>query len=133
VLHALTGAYASVGEAALQGVTAQPEINATRPLGASCRSCTPTRKATRWSRARRRARISPTTRSASSDQAALEIWAIQGSDADKIPFRVRGRDTPPSDHTDPMLWRDSPPDLHEGVGDVGVGVFEHGYKKARHS
>ena len=60
----------------------------------------------------------------------LEIGAIQRIlDADKIPFEFEGGDTAFDNTTDPMLWRDSPSDLQEGVA-MAVWALQHGYKRA---
>jgi ABC-type branched-subunit amino acid transport system substrate-binding protein len=133
VLHPFTGAYASVGEASLQGVTvAVSEINANGGILG------------------RKAQIvhadtlgDPVDAVPAAEHmiaqshpvgvigpGGLEIGAIQRIlDSNKIPFGFEGGDTAFDNTTDPMLWRDSPSDLQEGVA-MAVWALEHGYKKA---
>jgi branched-chain amino acid transport system substrate-binding protein len=60
----------------------------------------------------------------------LEIGSIQKIlDADHIPFEFEGGDTAFDNTTDPMLWRDSPSDLQEGVA-MALYALQHGYKRA---
>ena len=60
----------------------------------------------------------------------LEIGSIQRIlDANKIPFEFEGGDTAFDNTTDPMLWRDSPSDLQEGVA-MALYALHHGYKRA---
>ena len=133
VLHPFTGAYASVGEAALQGVTvAASEINANGGiLGRQLQivhadtlgdpvDAVPAAEHM----------IASNHPVGIIGPGGLEIGAIQRIlDADKIPFEFEGGDTAFDNTTDPMLWRDSPSDLQEGVA-MAVWALEHGYKKA---
>jgi ABC-type branched-subunit amino acid transport system substrate-binding protein len=133
VLHPFTGAYASVGEAALQGVTvAASEINANG--GILGRKLEIVHADTLGD---------PVDAVPAAEQmiaashpvgiigpGGLEIGAIQRIlDADKIPFEFEGGDTAYDNTTDPMLWRDSPSDLQEGVA-MAVWALEHGEKRA---
>ena len=60
----------------------------------------------------------------------LEIGSVQRIlDGDHIPFEFEGGDTAFDNTTDPMLWRDSPSDLQEGVA-MALYALQHGYKKA---
>jgi ABC-type branched-subunit amino acid transport system substrate-binding protein len=60
----------------------------------------------------------------------LEIGSIQRIlDANKIPFEFEGGDTAFDNTKDPMLWRDSPSDLQEGVA-MALYALQHGYKRA---
>jgi branched-chain amino acid transport system substrate-binding protein len=133
VLHPFTGAYASVGEAALQGVTvAVSEINADGGiLGRKLQivhadtlgdpvDAVPAAEHM----------IASNHPVGIIGPGGLEIGAIQRIlDADKIPFEFEGGDTAFDNTTDPMLWRDSPSDLQEGVA-MAVWALEHGYKRA---
>lgn len=133
VLHPFTGAYASVGEAALQGVTvAASEINANGGiLGHKLQivhadtlgdpvDAVPAAENM----------IASSHPVGIIGPGGLEIGAIQRIlDTDKIPFEFEGGDTAFDNTTDPMLWRDSPSDLQEGVA-MAVWALEHGYKKA---
>jgi ABC-type branched-subunit amino acid transport system substrate-binding protein len=133
VLHPFTGAYASVGEAALQGVTvAASEINANGGiLGHKLQivhadtlgdpvDAVPAAEHM----------IASSHPVGIIGPGGLEIGAIQRIlDTDKIPFEFEGGDTAFDNTTDPMLWRDSPSDLQEGVA-MAVWALEHGYKKA---
>jgi ABC-type branched-subunit amino acid transport system substrate-binding protein len=133
VLHPFTGAYASVGEAALQGVTvAVSEINANGGiLGRQLQivhadtlgdpvDAVPAAEHM----------IAQNHPVGIIGPGGLEIGAIQRIlDADKIPFEFEGGDTAFDNTTDPMLWRDSPSDLQEGVA-MAVWALEHGEKKA---
>jgi branched-chain amino acid transport system substrate-binding protein len=133
VLHPFTGAYASVGEAALQGVTvAQAEINANGGiLGKQLNlvhadtlgdpvDAVPAANSMI-------ARSSPV---AVVGPGGLEIGAIQRIlDNDKIPFEFEGGDTAFDNTTDPMLWRDSPSDAQEGVA-MAAFAIQKGWKRA---
>jgi ABC-type branched-subunit amino acid transport system substrate-binding protein len=133
VLHPFTGAYASVGEAALQGVTvAASEINANGGiLGHKLQivhadtlgdpvDAVPAAENM----------IASSHPVGIIGPGGLEIGAIQRIlDTDKIPFEFEGGDTAFDNTTDPMLWRDSPSDLQEGVA-MAVWALEHGYKRA---
>lgn len=133
VLHPFTGSYASVGEAALQGVTvAASEINASGGiLGRKLQivhadtlgdpvDAVPAAEHM----------IAASHPAGIIGPGGLEIGAIQRIlDADKIPFEFEGGDTAFDNTTDPMLWRDSPSDLQEGVA-MAVWALEHGYKRA---
>ena len=133
VLHPFTGAYASVGEASLQGVTvAASEINANGGiLGHKLEivhadtlgdpvDAVPAAEHM----------IASSHPSAIIGPGGLEIGSIQRIlDADKIPFEFEGGDTAFDNTTDPMLWRDSPSDLQEGVA-MALYALQHGYKRA---
>jgi ABC-type branched-subunit amino acid transport system substrate-binding protein len=133
VLHPFTGAYASVGEAALQGVTvAVSEINASGGvLGRKLQivhadtlgdpvDAVPAAEHM----------IAQNHPVGIIGPGGLEIGAIQRIlDADKIPFEFEGGDTAFDNTTDPMLWRDSPSDLQEGVA-MAVWALEHNMKTA---
>jgi ABC-type branched-subunit amino acid transport system substrate-binding protein len=133
VLHPFTGAYASVGEAALQGVTvAASEINANGGiLGRKLQivhadtlgdpvDAVPAAEHM----------IASNHPVGIIGPGGLEIGSIQRIlDADKIPFEFEGGDTAFDNTTDPMLWRDSPSDLQEGVA-MAVWALQHGYKRA---
>lgn len=133
VLHPFTGAYASVGEAALQGVTvATSEINANGGiLGHKLQivhadtlgdpvDAVPAAEHM----------IASSHPSAIIGPGGLEIGSIQRIlDANKIPFEFEGGDTAFDNTTDPMLWRDSPSDLQEGVA-MALYALQHGYKRA---
>jgi ABC-type branched-subunit amino acid transport system substrate-binding protein len=133
VLHPFTGAYASVGEAALQGVTvAQAEINANGGiLGKQLNlvhadtlgdpvDAVPAANSMI-------ARNSPV---AVVGPGGLEIGAIQRIlDNDKIPFEFEGGDTAFDNTTDQMLWRDSPSDAQEGVA-MAAFAIKKGWKHA---
>lgn len=133
VLHPFTGSYASVGEAALQGVTvAASEINANGGiLGHKLQivhadtlgdpvDAVPAAEHM----------IASSHPVGIIGPGGLEIGAIQRVlDADHIPFEFEGGDTAFDNTTDPMLWRDSPSDLQEGVA-MAVWALEHGDKKA---
>lgn len=133
VLHPFTGAYASVGEAALQGVTvAASEINAAGGiLGHKLQivhadtlgdpvDAVPAAEHM----------IASSHPVGIIGPGGLEIGSIQRIlDADHIPFEFEGGDTAFDNTTDPMLWRDSPSDLQEGVA-MSVWALEHGEKKA---
>jgi ABC-type branched-subunit amino acid transport system substrate-binding protein len=133
VLHPFTGAYASVGEASLQGVTvAMTEINAAGGiLGHKLQlvhadtlgdpvDAVPAAEHM----------IASSHPVGIIGPGGLEIGSIQRVlDADKIPFEFEGGDTAFDNTTDPMLWRDSPSDLQEGVA-MALYALEHGYKRA---
>jgi len=133
VLHPFTGAYASVGEAALQGVTvATSEINANGGiLGHKLQivhadtlgdpvDAVPAAEHM----------IASSHPVAIVGPGGLEIGSIQRIlDADKIPFEFEGGDTAFDNTKDPMLWRDSPSDLQEGVA-MALYALQHGYKRA---
>jgi branched-chain amino acid transport system substrate-binding protein len=133
VLHPFTGAYASVGEASLQGVTvAASEINAAGGiLGRKLQivhadtlgdpvDAVPAAEHM----------IASNHPTAIIGPGGLEIGSIQRIlDADKIPFEFEGGDTAFDNTTDPMLWRDSPSDLQEGVA-MALYALQHGYKRA---
>jgi branched-chain amino acid transport system substrate-binding protein len=133
VLHPFTGAYASVGEASLQGVTvAASEINAAG--GILGRKLQIVHADTLGD---------PVDAVPAAEQmiasshpvgvigpGGLEIGSIQKIlDADHIPFEFEGGDTAYDNTTDPMLWRDSPSDLQEGVA-MALYALQHGYKRA---
>jgi branched-chain amino acid transport system substrate-binding protein len=133
VLHPFTGAYASVGEASLQGVTvAASEINAAG--GILGRKLQIVHADTLGD---------PVDAVPAAEQmiasshpvgvigpGGLEIGSIQKIlDADHIPFEFEGGDTAFDNTTDPMLWRDSPSDLQEGVA-MALYALQHGYKRA---
>jgi ABC-type branched-subunit amino acid transport system substrate-binding protein len=133
ILHPFTGAYASVGEAALQGVTvAQAEINANGgilgkqldlvhadTLGDPVDAVPAANSMI--------ARNSPV---AVVGPGGLEIGAIQRIlDNDKIPFEFEGGDTAFDNTNDPMLWRDSPSDAQEGVA-MAAFAIQKGWKHA---
>jgi ABC-type branched-subunit amino acid transport system substrate-binding protein len=133
VLHPFTGAYASVGEASLQGVqVAIAEINANGGvLGRKLQvvhadtlgdpvDAVPAAEHM----------IAQSHPVGIIGPGGLEIGAIQRIlDSSKIPFEFEGGDTAFDNTTDPMLWRDSPSDLQEGVA-MAVWALEHGQKKA---
>jgi ABC-type branched-subunit amino acid transport system substrate-binding protein len=133
VLHPFTGAYASVGEASLQGVTvAASEINANGGiLGHKLQivhadtlgdpvDAVPAAEHM----------IASSHPSAIIGPGGLEIGSIQRIlDANKIPFEFEGGDTAFDNTKDPMLWRDSPSDLQEGVA-MALYALQHGYKRA---
>ncbi len=133
VLHPFTGAYASVGEASLQGVTvAATEINANGGiLGHKLQivhadtlgdpvDAVPAAEHM----------IASSHPVGIIGPGGLEIGSIQRIlDADKIPFEFEGGDTAFDNTTDPMLWRDSPSDLQEGVA-MALYALQHGYKRA---
>jgi ABC-type branched-subunit amino acid transport system substrate-binding protein len=133
VLHPFTGAYASVGEASLQGVTvAASEINANGGiLGHKLEivhadtlgdpvDAVPAAEHM----------IASSHPSAIIGPGGLEIGSIQRiMDANKVPFEFEGGDTAFDNTTDPMLWRDSPSDLQEGVA-MALYALQHGYKRA---
>ena len=133
ILHPFTGAYASVGEASLQGATvAASEINANGGiLGHKLQlvhadtlgdpvDAVPAAEHM----------IASSHPIAIVGPGGLEIGSIQRIlDADKIPFEFEGGDTAFDNTTDPMLWRDSPSDLQEGVA-MALYALHHGYKRA---
>ena len=133
VLHPFTGAYASVGEAALQGATvAAAEINAAGGiLGHKLQlvhadtlgdpvDAVPAAEHM----------IASSHPAAVIGPGGLEIGSVQRIlDGDHIPFEFEGGDTAFDNTTDPMLWRDSPSDLQEGVA-MAVYALQHGYKRA---
>jgi ABC-type branched-subunit amino acid transport system substrate-binding protein len=133
VLHPFTGSYASVGEAALQGVTvATTEINAAGGiLGRKLQivhadtlgdpvDAVPAAEHM----------IASNHPAAVIGPGGLEIGSVQRVlDGDKIPFEFEGGDTAFDNTTDPMLWRDSPSDLQEGVA-MALYALQHGYKRA---
>ncbi len=133
VLHPFTGAYASVGEASLQGVTvAATEINANGGiLGHKLQlvhadtlgdpvDAVPAAEHM----------IASSHPVGIIGPGGLEIGSIQRIlDGDKIPFEFEGGDTAFDNTTDPMLWRDSPSDLQEGVA-MALYALQHGYKRA---
>lgn len=133
VLHPFTGSYASVGEASLQGVTvAASEINAAGGiLGHKLQivhadtlgdpvDAVPAAEHM----------IASNHPVAIIGPGGLEIGAIQRIlDVNKIPFEFEGGDTAFDNTTDPMLWRDSPSDLQEGVA-MALYALQHGYKRA---
>jgi ABC-type branched-subunit amino acid transport system substrate-binding protein len=133
VLHPFTGAYASVGEAALQGVTvAAAEINAAGGiLGHKLQivhadtlgdpvDAVPAAEHM----------VASSHPAAVIGPGGLEIGSVQRIlDGDHIPFEFEGGDTAFDNTTDPMLWRDSPSDLQEGVA-MALYALQHGYKRA---
>lgn len=133
VLHPFTGAYASVGEASLQGVTvATSEINANGGiLGHKLQivhadtlgdpvDAVPAAEHM----------IASSHPVGIIGPGGLEIGAIQRIlDENKIPFEFEGGDTAFDNTKDPMLWRDSPSDLQEGVA-MALYALHHGYKRA---
>jgi len=133
VLHPFTGAYASVGEAALQGVTvATTEINAAGGiLGQKLQivhadtlgdpvDAVPAAEHM----------IASNHPVGIIGPGGLEIGSIQRIlDGDHIPFEFEGGDTAFDNTTDPMLWRDSPSDLQEGVA-MALYALQRGYKRA---
>ena len=133
VLHPFTGAYASVGEASLQGVTvAATEINANGGiLGHKLQivhadtlgdpvDAVPAAEHM----------IASSHPVGIIGPGGLEIGSIQRIlDGDKIPFEFEGGDTAFDNTTDPMLWRDSPSDLQEGVA-MALYALQRGYKRA---
>jgi branched-chain amino acid transport system substrate-binding protein len=133
VLHPFTGAYASVGEAALQGVTvATTEINANGGiLGHKLQIVHADTLGDPVDAVPAAEHMIASNHPAGIiGPGGLEIGAIQRIlDADKIPFEFEGGDTAFDNTTDPMLWRDSPSDLQEGVA-MSVWALEHGYKRA---
>jgi ABC-type branched-subunit amino acid transport system substrate-binding protein len=133
VLHPFTGAYASVGEAALQGVTvAASEINANGGiLGRKLQIVHADTLGDPVDAVPAAENMIATSHPVGIiGPGGLEIGAIQRIlDADKIPFMFEGGDTAYDNTTDPMLWRDSPSDLQEGVA-MAVWALEHGYKRA---
>jgi ABC-type branched-subunit amino acid transport system substrate-binding protein len=133
VLHPFTGAYASVGEAALQGVTvAATEINANGGiLGHKLQIVHADTLGDPVDAVPAAEHMIATNHPVGIiGPGGLEIGSIQRIlDADKIPFEFEGGDTAFDNTTDPMLWRDSPSDLQEGVA-MSVWALEHGYKRA---
>jgi ABC-type branched-subunit amino acid transport system substrate-binding protein len=133
VLHPFTGAYASVGEAALQGVTvAATEINANGGiLGHKLQIVHADTLGDPVDAVPAAEHMIATNHPVGIiGPGGLEIGSIQRIlDADKIPFEFEGGDTALDNTTDPMLWRDSPSDLQEGVA-MSVWALEHGYKRA---
>jgi ABC-type branched-subunit amino acid transport system substrate-binding protein len=133
VLHPFTGSYASVGEAALQGVTvAASEINANGGiLGHKLQIVHADTLGDPVDAVPAAEHMIATSHPAGIiGPGGLEIGSIQRIlDADKIPFEFEGGDTAFDTTTDPMLWRDSPSDLQEGVA-MSVWALEHGYKQA---
>lgn len=133
ILHPFTGAYASVGEASLQGATvAASEINANGgilgkklviahadTLGDPVDAVPAARHL-----------IATTSPAAIIGPGGLEITAVQSVlDQAKIPFMFEGGDTA-YDHTnDPMLWRDGPSDAQEGTA-MALFAIHHGFKRA---
>lgn len=133
VLHPFTGAYASVGEASLQGATvAASEINANGGiLGRKLvivHADTLGDPVDAVPAARHMIALSSPT--AIIGPGGLEITAVQSIlDRSNIPFEFEGGDTA-FDHTkDPMLWRDSPSDAQEGVAMAVFALKKH-YKRA---
>jgi branched-chain amino acid transport system substrate-binding protein len=133
VLHPFTGAYASVGEAALQGVTvATSEINAAG--GIMGRKLQVVHADTLGDPVDA---VPAAEHMIASNHpvgiigpGGLEIGSVQRIlDGDHIPFEFEGGDTAFDNTTDPMLWRDSPSDLQEGVA-MALYALQHGYKKA---
>ena len=133
VLHPFTGAYASVGEASLQGVTvAASEINANG--GILGHKLTIVHADTLGDPVdavpAAEHMIASSHPSAIIGPGGLKIGSIQRIlDANKIPFEFEGGDTAFDNTTDPMLWRDSPSDLQEGVA-MALYALHHGYKRA---
>ena len=133
VLHPFTGAYASVGEAALQGVTvAMTEINAAGGiLGRKLQivhadtlgdpvDAVPAAEHM----------IASSHPVGIIGPGGLEIGSVQRVlDDNRIPFEFEGGDTAFDNTTDPMLWRDSPSDLQEGVA-MALYALQQGYKRA---
>jgi ABC-type branched-subunit amino acid transport system substrate-binding protein len=133
VLHPFTGAYASVGEASLEGATvAASEINAAGGiLGRKLvidHADTLADPVDAVPAARHLIALS--SPSAIIGPGGLEITAVQSIlDTAKIPFEFEGGDTA-LDHTnDPMLWRDTPSDSQEGVAMALYALKKH-YKRA---
>ena len=133
VLHPFTGAYASVGEAALQGVTvAMTEINANG--GIMGRKLQVVHADTLGDPVDA---VPAAEHMIASNHpvgiigpGGLEIGSVERIlDGDHIPFEFEGGDTAFDNTTDPMLWRDSPSDLQEGVA-MALYALQHGYKKA---
>jgi branched-chain amino acid transport system substrate-binding protein len=133
VLHPFTGAYASVGEASLQGVTvAASEINAAGGiLGHKLQIVHADTLGDPVDAVPAAEHMIATNHpSAIIGPGGLEIGSIQRiMDANKIPFEFEGGDTAFDNTTDPMLWRDSPSDLQEGVA-MALYALQHGYKHA---
>lgn len=133
VLHPFTGSYASVGEAALQGVTvAASEINANGGiLGHKLKIVHADTLGDPVDAVPAAEHMIATSHPAGIiGPGGLEIGSIQRIlDADHIPFEFEGGDTAFDNTNDPMLWRDSPSDLQEGVA-MSVWALEHGYKRA---
>ncbi|HZS93421.1 MAG TPA: ABC transporter substrate-binding protein [Chloroflexota bacterium] len=133
VLHPFTGAYASVGEASLQGVTtAAAEINANggvlgkKLLVAHADTLADPVDAVPAARHL----IATSSPAAIIGPGGLEITAVQSIlDQAKIPFEFEGGDTAYDHTTDPMLWRDSPSDEQEGVA-MALFAMHKGFKKA---
>ena len=133
VLHPFTGAYASVGEAALQGVTvAASEINASGGiLGHQLQIVHADTLGDPVDAVPAAQHMIATNHPVGIiGPGGLEIGSIQRIlDADQIPFEFEGGDTAFDDTTDPMLWRDSPSDLQEGVA-MALYALQKGYKRA---
>jgi branched-chain amino acid transport system substrate-binding protein len=133
VLHPFTGAYASVGEAALQGVTvAMTEINAAG--GIMGRKVQAVHADTLGDPVdavpAAEHMIASSHPVGIIGPGGLEIGSVQRIlDGNHIPFEFEGGDTAFDNTTDPMLWRDSPSDLQEGVA-MALYALQHGYKKA---
>jgi branched-chain amino acid transport system substrate-binding protein len=133
VLHPFTGSYASVGEASLQGVTvATSEINAAGGiLGHKLQIVHADTLGDPVDAVPAAEHMIATNHPAAViGPGGLEIGSIQRiMDANKIPFEFEGGDTAFDNTTDPMLWRDSPSDLQEGVA-MALYALQHGYKRA---
>ncbi|HUY51440.1 MAG TPA: ABC transporter substrate-binding protein [Streptosporangiaceae bacterium] len=133
VLHPFTGAYASVGEASLQGVTvATSEINAAGGiLGHKLQIVHADTLGDPVDAVPAAEHMIATNHpTAIIGPGGLEIGAIQRIlDENKIPFEFEGGDTAFDNTTDPMLWRDSPSDLQEGVA-MALYALHQGYKRA---
>jgi ABC-type branched-subunit amino acid transport system substrate-binding protein len=133
VLHPFTGAYASVGEAALQGVTvAASEINASGGiLGHQLQIVHADTLGDPVDAVPAAQHMIATNHPVGIiGPGGLEIGSIQRIlDADQIPFEFEGGDTAFDNTTDPMLWRDSPSDLQEGVA-MALYALQKGYKRA---
>jgi ABC-type branched-subunit amino acid transport system substrate-binding protein len=133
VLHPFTGAYASVGEAALQGVTvATSEINAAGGiLGHKLQIVHADTLGDPVDAVPAAEHMIASSHPAGIiGPGGLEIGSVQRIlDGDHIPFEFEGGDTAFDNTTDPMLWRDSPSDLQEGVA-MAVYALRHGYKRA---
>jgi ABC-type branched-subunit amino acid transport system substrate-binding protein len=133
VLHPFTGAYASVGEASLQGATvAASEINAAGgilgkklvivhadTLGDPVDAVPAAEQM-----------IAASHPVGIIGPGGLEIGSIQRIlDGDHIPFAFEGGDTAFDNNTDPMLWRDTPSDLQEGVA-MAIWAMQKGWTHA---
>ncbi len=133
VLHPFTGAYASVGEASLQGATiAASEINAAGGiLGHKLQIVHADTLGDPVDAVPAAEHMIATNHPVGIiGPGGLEIGSIQSIlDRDHIPFEFEGGDTAFDNTTDPMLWRDTPSDLQEGVA-MAIYAMQKGYKTA---